>query len=710
MKGQIIVSLRGLIIALILAAVLIGSMLFLTQINIVGYLTGSCGNGFCEPDIGEDINNCPSDCTRVTTDISFEHLIVNPSDDLTFKPSWLYEYINFPEPGKLYCFDCDNAQACEDTFYYENALNCFDCDTCDPLIGNCSFCDSCEIVSSDYPSDNINYINGTICYLCTDCDINQGEDFAETCGSCDLCEYAENPSDSVVSYDKCDYCSSCDINLQNCEGCLECYNSYNNPSRDIKFYNLCNESSRCSSCEENSEPAICERIKDCIANYEGTPCDIDYILPVYGSNINQITQNLLDNIKESVRKCNAGPIFRELMNSGEQFVCNFNPKTFSYSEGGDTKKIFNDCGSAEETVYNVDGSSVSFGINSISYNKFAFGNPPGMNYKLVTGRVSYGGSSKNCDFNLFLCGQPAVATSDDDKIQDIYTKILNFNFHNYLEIGNNHEWKTIKYPAFTVNLNYEKDRYDIANTIVAGLRDLSLLIRNDEDTINFLCNDILRSSECEEIDFIEINPEIEWSVSYVGRPSECLSYGDMWDLVVFSEESCDPPCESQTHSIPGMVADAYVKWSGKEEGGPGRTIFEASKQKGENFEEISSKYTSDCSRTQTKIINLKDYQGEFRLSTPLYEYKEDDEEKTNQCLLRYSEVCYGTPILQQHIVTTDNKFIYYDAPPGTYTYTGNIEVGLAFLVKKHEFNVNDEDYNTIELRPLAIFIPEGYYG
>ncbi len=564
MKGLLITNLRLLIIAIVGAAVLIGSILIITQIDILGVLKGTCGDNVCESEIGETPNNCPLDCEQFSYSFLPGHLVVDPIAEDTYSVSDLNEYISFYNEGKEDLKDCQNGKVCKDILFFENNSVCSRCEACDPVAEECGFCDSCKEGKSDYSLDTRKYENMSTCYLCKECNVDSITGTAENCNACETCETSNIVENVQKNYNRCDFCSNSDPNLQNAKGCISCYNNPK-PDETIALYNICEEADSCNFYEQQSEPIFCERLKECIIDYGNQVCDIDLDISVIGGNINTTTENLTLNIQDAVEKCRLENLYREV-EGGSQVVCKFQPSTLSISNMKfDDNAVYTECGTTTP-IKLVNGTTITHSNNLIVSNAFAFGNPPGVHYTITTGNVSYtSGGSNICDYNLFVCGQAAVGTDDNDKVLDVYKGILSIDWEQYfpktpqsLAIDTNndlidYQWKIVKFPSFNVNLNIAKNKYEITNTIIAGLRDLDILIREHPETIQTLCKVVgLTNEQCAQVTFTEINRFIPWEMCE--RPLG----GIEGDAVLVTTEDRNNPNENRFNYIAGVTGRKEV--------------------------------------------------------------------------------------------------------------------------------------------------------
>ena len=158
MRGLVLTSFHWIIISIIVMVVLVLSLSYVASINVRGVTAGTCGDGVCDVDKGENSLNC-GDCFQPNVDYSFEHLVVDPADDETFTKNELPEYLSFSLQGREVASTCTSCNTCTDVQFYENATTCSQCTVCDPQTQDCSFCSFCENAKSDYPGDTRNTYN-----------------------------------------------------------------------------------------------------------------------------------------------------------------------------------------------------------------------------------------------------------------------------------------------------------------------------------------------------------------------------------------------------------------------------------------------------------------------------------------------------------------------------------------------------------------------
>ncbi len=563
------VTARVVITVLIVTLVLGFGLVAATRINIGGYLNMKCGDGFCVS--GENAQNCPDDCFEPSVNLSYYHIMVDPTEvgDTIYNMTHVTWYLN--NPLNAYsgedCGDCSSCQLCSDVQDYIDSNNCADCMECDNYTGQCMFCDSCQNSISDNAHDTINYDNCSTCLECYNCTVPPNDTFADTCNKCSTCESCDNTLNSCQSCsecaeegdawncrqcsncpgtgDNCDGCSQCDNNTLACTKCdtcgnvtvygskaetkclycsydysssgggyTGCSNCYKTGEEDYASeFNLCGQCDSCAGCL-TTEPAICERIKDCIKNYANEPCTIDEDIGVWQAGQYQI----LDNITAMVKKCQSEGLLRDLPDGGSLFICNFDQPTSVPQQ--------NDTGVDKSTVYLDCGTSTtSMDANpTLHYNFYTMqSSPPGWHFKLMLGGLDFDvGGSHQCKYNLYVCGQPAVATSEDNKSIDVYEKIaFGFNESDYTGATyyvNNPE---LKWAEYTVNVgsgSYSGSA--IADAVIAGFRDWDVIWRQSPGFLNstkyLMCSMYnqggkLSNESCANMTYVRIDGDSAWN-------------------------------------------------------------------------------------------------------------------------------------------------------------------------------------------------------
>jgi hypothetical protein len=537
MKG-VVVSLRIILVALLVGIVSLGLLLFVTKTN-VSASSVKCGNGFCEASQGEDVNSCPEDCQIVNMSVEFGHVLFEPGSEENFDLSNLTEYLSYSDGGGENCYNGATCSECKDVYLFNNTQSCNQCMSCDEFTGKCQFCDNCLIGNSDYEQDTNSYENISSCYNCEQCSGIDSEDNAESCETCKVCEDTDVKALNS-NYAACDYCSRCDSSGKNCEGCVGCYN-IPKPSDDITNYNICNKCNT-GTCSQQAEPWICERIKDCMRNNDGSTCDIDLDLPLSGMNYDSAygdrrVLNIINTLSTAIGNCRSpDAVYADLPDGGEQFVCNISDSSLTSERADERVTSFNDCGSSFEYIPNLTAGNTSNGYWNIKYNAFAFNpNAAGIHYRITISRLGYGTPSiSSCEYNLNVCGQVAIATNSEDSIQDFYSKIIfadTYYWTRRLDIPN---WKVVQLQTIRTNLSISKTPAEMADSVVAGLRDFSILIDNNESKQDF-CNILgLNADNCAEVNVIGIDGVLPWKLNALPVSTQSSECDD--DILSFSSD------------------------------------------------------------------------------------------------------------------------------------------------------------------------------
>lgn len=524
MKGDVFGLTRTTIIVIALLAFFIFSMFFVTQYGVIAGITG-CGDPMiCEP--GETALFC-DECKEPEMFLIPEHLVVF-KDDLVSNLGEIEKYIKYPigeinrnQDGE----DCINCEGCWDSQDYREATTCEECDGCNSITGKCDICTTCEKALSDHITMDTPYGDGNVyesCEFCADCQSCEIEDQgvqADKCARCSYCLICG--TDDKRDYDKCDYCSFQNRDTSSnvvATGCSICYdNDETEVISTTKYFNLCESCQSCNAWEQ-AEPTFCERVKTCIANYNPDnpePCIVDYQLSAEQAGTGSTV--IYNAIKQALSECTSGPVFRELSDSGRQFVCNYDsgistkfvdnqyfkddfyssysPPTWldvQYGENwfsGDRDATYFQCGHV------VNPNQMDYNYNVITFNDWQFsketpeGLYPPRNYRISIGYVDFGmeyntggwvWSDKKCRFNMFVCAQPSfvvldsendLSSSYENPLMNIYASLITIDDED-LFYFKEAPYYAIKTKVIEVNLGEDPVNIDdIADALVAGTRD-----------------------------------------------------------------------------------------------------------------------------------------------------------------------------------------------------------------------------------------------
>ncbi len=511
MKGEAVRLTRTVVIVLILL-IFFGTMtVAASELGLSGILRGTCGNGICEA--GETEALCPQDCTVGQMNVTFEHIMINSVQEDIMTISSVKDWLDYPPSGEEEdCLDCTVCSGCSDTQDYELIEDCKQCMNCDEFTGECEFCGNCTLAKSDYSLDPTRmdqskyYEDCETCFECSGCIIESGMDYSDHCDSCSYCETCLNPNNYETSYAKCDYCS---YNTDGTPtGCTICYNSAD--TTDSMYYNICKECTSCDTCEA-SEPWLCRRLKKGISlydQYNPYPYLIDADLPVYGADP---TTDIHTHIIETLARCkDDDKIFYELSDSGKQYLCTYDVDALTLTPFDLNSDFFGAIG-GEVGVLPLDfwqyrgdmGSSFTLcgytnnTLDAIYYNTLGFnGTYPGMHYRIALGRVNFGtGHDNKCKFNLYVCGQPSFITTESELYSDplakVYKKMLSLDAaefeKNYIGDEEDTDWVWASGITTQVQVNFGNEKRtpeEVADAILAGLRDWEAISRGDEETLN----------------------------------------------------------------------------------------------------------------------------------------------------------------------------------------------------------------------------------
>jgi hypothetical protein len=295
---------------------------------------------------------------------------------------------------------------------------------------------------------------------------------------------------------------------------------------------------------------LCKKVIDCIAFNEGEACEIEEILPLpweNGMRFSSIVSNILTN-------CLTREAKREITDSISQKICSYDTSKINFIQNeqsfvgplnylrayftsddstptyssllemltsnrdfngitGENKGIlFNDCGIEKidstasiplgtEIIYSSDPEIFTPLSNPPTTPRTPEGDIP-VNLKIIVSNVSWNEQFGNdCSYNVYLCAQEAIATSEDDHILYLYRNFSYFNESDYNVDFK--EWApsnfnedplvqinvtAIKYPKLSLNLSGRNaDISHIAKAFIAGLREYFIFNSDYNRTVNFFC-------------------------------------------------------------------------------------------------------------------------------------------------------------------------------------------------------------------------------
>jgi len=463
--------------------------------------------------------------------------------------------------------DCSNGRNCQNCykiFNYSYAKTCTDCSYCDSDSKTCRSCLACD------SAENGKYGELYECYDCSNCQ-NVLDDLADSCSQCSFCNVA-----NVTTFENgltCSNCFQCDSS--------RCYSCYGCGTED----EVCDECSGTgpANCKTTQDYDLCRKVIDCIAFYDGEPCEIEEILPLpwrNGIRFSSIVSNILDNcltkeakknITDSISQkiCSYDISKINFIENGQSFVGPLNYlRAYFTSDGnlptysnlydmvtsngdfngitGENKGIlFNDCGIQKidsmasiplgtEIIYSSDPEI----FTSSSTPRTPEGDVP-VNLKIIVSNVSWNEQFGNdCSYNVYLCAQEAIANSDDDHILYLYRNFSYFNESHYnVQIkkwspvsasGYQINVTAIKYPQLKLNLSGRNaDVPNIAKAFIAGLRDYFTFNYNYNRTVDFFCiNSGLYpdSKTCYDNNVtVLINDNVPWNLTSFSSPVDTFS-------------------------------------------------------------------------------------------------------------------------------------------------------------------------------------------
>jgi len=476
--------------------------------------------------------------------------------------------------------DCSNGQNCQNCrkiFNYNYARTCTDCSYCDPESKTCKNCLACE------SAENNKYNELYECYDCSNCQ-NVLDDLADSCTQCSFCHVA-----NVTPYENgllCSKCFQCDE--------TRCYSCWDCESEDY----VCDECSGSGplNCKTMQDYELCRKVINCIAFYEGEACEIEEILPLpwrNGIRFSSIVSNILDN-------CLTREAKREITDSISQKICNYDTSridfiqdkpsietpppffpwfpvpieylrayftgddimpvyldlyymltsnlTFNGVTGENKGILFNDCGiqKINSSVSIPPGTDIIYSSDPEIFNPSSPTSTPRtpegdvpVNLKIIVSNVSWNEQFGNdCSYNVYLCAQEAIATSEDDHILYLYRNFSYFNESKYnpqvkrwssdYTSGYQINVTAIKYPNLKLNLGGRNANVThIAKALIAGLRDYFTFNYDYNQTVDLFCIDsglYPDSKTCYENNVTALlNDNLPWKLQSFNNPIDTFS-------------------------------------------------------------------------------------------------------------------------------------------------------------------------------------------
>jgi hypothetical protein len=420
--------------------------------------------------------------------------------------------------------DCSNAASCQNCskiFNFSDNQNCMDCSLCDPSDGTCNNCWSCAT------AENGRYGELNDCYNCSSCS-GLVQSMADTCTKCSSC----NMVNKTLSYETglgCKNCNQCDPGTGKCYGCYNC----DMPKE--KVCDVCSKSSAlmATDCNVRHDTELCKKVKECLAFYDGEPCEIDAMISMpwnSGYGIESTISGILDScIDEDLMYTTPEGVDQKVckykdskMNFATRYYSSdpssFTPQadlvkmitsdyTFNGVTGENKGILFNDCGA--QAIHENNANYYTFLYNdpemfaSSTAPKTPEGDIP-INVKIVIPNISwYEQADNDCAYNIHVCAQEAIAAKENDTIMNFYRAFAYLNLTNYT-FDNNTEPVAIKDPTIgdtQVNVTGERlnfslmidlngtraDVQQIAKALVAGIRDYFIFNSIYNQTVEFFC-------------------------------------------------------------------------------------------------------------------------------------------------------------------------------------------------------------------------------
>ncbi|MCD6477163.1 MAG: hypothetical protein J7K26_03335 [Candidatus Aenigmarchaeota archaeon] len=501
-----------------------------------------CGNGVCGDN--EDFMSCLKDCPfSPEENLLFPNLIRPNQVDFNLVSTFpinpelndFIDWLNFPYinggPSELSedCYQCSQCKQCIDYNIFDDASSCESCYGCEEINGEivCDTCLYCDQAKSDqyiYNTNNQrydtnNYIDLTECYDCSLC--SESDDISFNCEKCDYCINGINETPSTLTYSTCSYCDKqiTSGKYYGCGGCKDrsLYETEEEYKGDVP-YNLCWECDSCKACKEKTYPYICDEIAECIANWNGEPCEIRDGLTLNLNDMDDVYHNLAD----VIRKCEGYTIYRNLPFGGKQKLCtmkNIDLNIISTEENS-LISTYNGCGYLPITSNDAYSHHLYFRPFSIFEQRESI--PLIELFKISINNIN----QDECTFDLFICNSEMPASNEDDNILQIYNNIISIDplegwqrlyakiltWDEVIEgqqpyiIGKHIKLDNIELsdtPIHLTNTNINDFEDRISNIIRMGLNDWSLVYRDNinllEHFVNLMSLDEISSEELVQI-------------------------------------------------------------------------------------------------------------------------------------------------------------------------------------------------------------------
>ena len=561
------------VLILLMAASLIGFYIFgqVAEADIGTYISSTftgcgragqecCKNGWCTTGLTCSGDNICIQSQYFEVKFDESYLIYNSTE--TASISQREEFFNLKSGAGEE--DCSN-----------NMVSCSECEKLQNFV-NAETCRSC-----------INCNSTGYCESCLDCDSAENGLYNELygCSDCTGC----NPADYDMS-DACSQCSFCDVankthyeNGLSCSSCYQCdsstcYSCWDCGTSDEKI--ICSECRRSGSttCESKNDYMLCDNVKEAIINYNFLFAEIEEMLPMPWTSDYFATK-----VSSILTNCVSGDIEGGIIGNINQKICDYDNSNINFvqtkfeSDGtytpassllgmltanqykgvtGETKGIlFNSCGIELSPSDSDAGNDMFYSdpevFESETTPRTSGGIP--VNLKIVISNVSWNEqTSGDCSYDTYLCAQEAIATSEDDKILEIYRNFTYLNESDYSVTINN--WPTvhegdyeinvtaIKYPKFKFNLSGRTNGADVAHiakAIIAGLRDYFTFNSQFNGTVGFFCENSNRyqtTSDCIENEVsVLLNDRVPWKLE--AGPVDTMSLTDVPYKYIYYDSS-----------------------------------------------------------------------------------------------------------------------------------------------------------------------------
>ncbi len=236
----------------------------------------SCINGLCQENLSYEVR------------IDEDYLMYDASE--TASESQRDDYFSAKSGlGWEFCSNAASCENCSKLSNFSNSVNCLRCDLCNEKDNTCGNCLSCEF-SDDNGDGSNEYEELYECIKCSGCS-GFNQELADSCSVCSSC----NMANKTLAYENglaCDECYQCDSNSNKCYSCYDCQM----PNEKVCDACTKNPATFSTDCKTKHDYELCNKIKECVANFEGDPCEIEEMISIPWKNgyfLNTVISNIL---------------------------------------------------------------------------------------------------------------------------------------------------------------------------------------------------------------------------------------------------------------------------------------------------------------------------------------------------------------------------------------------------------------------------------